>query len=46
MVIPVDADIVVPYCQSELFTKALEAKGLLYKFVIVSGGQHVPDTFK
>lgn len=45
MVIHGDADPIVPYCQSELFAKALKSKGLLVEFVSVPNGQHGPITF-
>lgn len=45
LVIHGDADNVVPYCQSILFAKALQEKGLLKEFISVSKGQHGPITF-
>lgn len=45
MVIHGEADNVVPYCQSELFAKALVDKGLLTEFISVPEGQHGPVTF-
>lgn len=39
------ADDVVPYCQSELFAKALKDKGLLVDIVSVPDGKHGPITF-
>lgn len=45
IVIHGDADPIVPYCQSELFAKALKSKGLLVEFVSVPNGQHGPVTF-
>lgn len=40
-----EADNVVPFCQSELFAKALKEKGLLTEFISVPEGQHGPVTF-
>ena len=45
IVIHGEADNVVPYCQSELFSKALKSKGLLTEFISVPEGQHGPVTF-
>lgn len=45
IVIHGEADNVVPYCQSELFAKALKEKGLLTEFISVPQGQHGPVTF-
>jgi acetyl esterase/lipase len=45
LVIHGDADNVVPYCQSDLFAKALKEKGLLDEFITVPNGQHGPVTF-
>lgn len=45
LVIHGEADNVVPYCQSELFAKALQDKGLLTEFISVPEGQHGPVTF-
>lgn len=45
LVIHGEADNVVPHCQSELFAKALQEKGLLTEFISVPGGQHGPVTF-
>lgn len=45
LVIHGDADPVVPYCQSVLFSKALKEKGLLADFISVPNGQHGPVTF-
>ncbi len=45
LVIHGDADNVVPHCQSELFAKALQDKGLLTEFITVPEGQHGPVTF-
>ena len=45
LVIHGEADNVVPHCQSELFAKALQEKGLLTEFVSVPEGQHGPVTF-
>lgn len=45
MVIHGEADNVVPYCQSELFAKALQSKGLLNEFISVPKGEHGPVTF-
>lgn len=45
LVIHGEADNVVPYCQSELFAKALKEKGLLNEFISVPDGQHGPVTF-
>lgn len=45
LVIHGDADDIVPKCQSELFAKALEEKGLLTEFISIPGGQHGPVTF-
>ena len=45
LVIHGDADNVVPHCQSELFAKALQEKGLLKEFISVPEGQHGPVTF-
>ncbi len=45
LVIHGDADNVVPHCQSELFAKALQEKGLLADFITVPEGQHGPVTF-
>lgn len=45
LVIHGDADNIVPYCQSELFSKALKSKGLLSEFISVPEGQHGPVTF-
>ncbi|MEO7212324.1 alpha/beta hydrolase [Mucilaginibacter sp.] len=45
IVIHGDADNVVPYCQSELFAKALQERGILTEFITVSQGQHGPITF-
>ena len=45
LVIHGEADNVVPYCQSELFAKALKEKGLLTEFISVPDGQHGPVTF-
>ena len=45
IVIHGDADNVVPYCQSELFAKALKERGILTEFISVPHGQHGPITF-
>ncbi len=45
LVIHGDADYVVLHCQSELFAKSLEEKGLLTDFITVPNGQHGPVTF-
>ena len=45
IVIHGEADNVVPYCQSELFAKALKKRGLLTEFISVPEGQHGPVTF-
>ena len=45
IVIHGEADSVVPYCQSELFAKALKKNGLLTDFISVPNGQHGPVTF-
>lgn len=45
LVIHGEADNKVPYCQSELFSKALKSKGLLSEFISVPEGQHGPVTF-
>jgi acetyl esterase/lipase len=45
LVIHGEADSVVPHCQSELFSKALQEKGLLNEFISVPGGEHGPVTF-
>lgn len=45
LVIHGEADNVVPHCQSELFAKALQEKGLLAEFISVPEGQHGPVTF-
>lgn len=45
IVIHGDADNVVPYCQSEFFSKALSDNGLLAEFITVPHGQHGPITF-
>lgn len=45
LVIHGDADNVVPYCQSKLFSEALKKKKLLTEFITVSEGQHGPITF-
>lgn len=45
LVIHGDADNVVPYCQSEFFSKSLNDSGLLNEFIAVPGGQHGPVTF-
>jgi len=45
IVIHGDADHVVPYCQSELFAKALKERGILTEFISVPQGQHGPITF-
>jgi acetyl esterase/lipase len=45
LVIHGDADSVVPYCQSVLFSNILKEKGLLDEFVTVPNGQHGPVTF-
>jgi acetyl esterase/lipase len=45
IVIHGEADNVVPYCQSELFAKALKEKGVLTEFISVPEGQHGPVTF-
>ena len=45
LVIHGEADDVVPFCQSELFAKALEKDGLLSNFIPVPEGKHGPVTF-
>lgn len=45
LIIHGDADTIVPYCQSELFAKALKEKGILADFITVPNGQHGPVTF-
>ncbi|MEO6721891.1 MAG: alpha/beta hydrolase [Ferruginibacter sp.] len=45
IVIHGDADNVVPYCQSELFAKALKERGILTEFISVPHGLHGPVTF-
>ncbi|MDR7211848.1 alpha/beta hydrolase [Flavobacterium piscis] len=45
IVIHGEADNVVSYCQSEIFSKALKEKGLLTEFISVPEGQHGPVTF-
>jgi len=45
LVIHGEADNVVPYCQSELFARALKERGLLTEFISVPEGQHGPVTF-
>ena len=45
LVIHGDADNVVPYCQSEYFSAALQQAGCLEDFITVPGGQHGPVTF-
>ncbi|MDD5895232.1 MAG: prolyl oligopeptidase family serine peptidase, partial [Prevotellaceae bacterium] len=45
LVIHGDADPVVPYCQSEFFSKALKDAGRLEDFVTVPNGNHGPVTF-
>jgi len=44
LVIHGDADGVVPYCQSQLFAKALKDQGILTEFITVPQGQHGPIT--
>jgi acetyl esterase/lipase len=39
------ADDIVPVCQSELFSKALQEKRLLMEFIAVPEGKHGPVTF-
>ena len=45
LVIHGNADPVVPYCQSEFFSRALADKGRLDTFVTVEKGNHGPITF-
>lgn len=45
LVIHGQADNVVPYCQSELFAKALKGQKILAEFISVPEGQHGPVTF-
>lgn len=45
LVIHGNADPVVPYCQSELFTAQLKAHDCLADFITVEGGGHGPVTF-
>ena len=45
LVIHGNTDPVVPYCQSEYFSKALKDAGRLADFIIVPNGNHGPVTF-
>ena len=45
LVIHGTADNVVPYCQGEYFSKALQSAGKLTEFISVPDGQHGPVTF-
>ena len=45
LVIHGNTDPVVPYCQSEFFSRALADKGCLDAFVTVENGNHGPITF-
>lgn len=45
LVVHGDADTVVPYCQSQYFSQALEAHGKLSQFITVPNGEHGPVTF-
>lgn len=39
-----DADVVVPYCESELLNNALKAVGVQSEYIQVAGGQHYTNT--
>jgi hypothetical protein len=39
-----NADIVVPYCESQLLYNALQASGVSSELIIVPGGQHYTNT--
>ncbi len=39
-----DADVVVPYCESELLNNALKAAGVQSEYIQVAGGQHYTNT--